>query len=162
MRIIIRAVPDRFEFVNYLRIQLPTAEWCFDHDYTRTDIDNKTKSMNTFLASLEMSKNESHINMEEDVVITRGFEEKAGAVIAEHPDSLIQFFSMRKDDLTIGSRWDNNFMMNQCFYLPKGYPKSIADYRDKWPLKDLHPGGYDMMMGDWLRSEKLKYWIHVP
>jgi hypothetical protein len=46
MRIIIRAVKERAEFIDYLQKHLPNAEWCFD----------KTKNaMDTFLDAMQMA-----------------------------------------------------------------------------------------------------------
>ena len=53
-------------------------------------------------------------------------------------------------------------MMNQCFYLPELYSKSIYEYYTTWDKKEEHPTGYDILIADFLKSRKEKYWIHVP
>jgi len=152
-RIIIRAVRDRTEFIVYLQSRLPQAEWCFD----------KTRNaMDTFLSAMEMAGDEPAVHMEEDVILTRGFVEKLEAAIAERPHEVIQFFSMRKADLTIGSRYDGNFMMNQCFYLPAGMSRKLLEFRPEWKQADKHPTGFDILMADYFKSVRLKYWLHVP
>lgn len=161
VRMIIRGVPDRTEHINYLKRVLPEAEWCMDKRY-HLDIDNKIKSTLNFIDALMIAGNEPCLHLEEDVIITNNFVEKINKAISERPNELIQFFSMRKADIEIGSRYDNNFMMNQCFYLPSGYGLLIAQYYNTWHRKDEFPGGYDMMMNDWLKTRKEKYWIHVP
>jgi GR25 family glycosyltransferase involved in LPS biosynthesis len=156
MRIIIKAVPQRTEFIDYLKRVLPEAEFCMDQ---------KQDAFDTFLRSLAMAGDEPCIHLEDDIIITERFTQKINAVIAENPNNLIQFFSMRKaKDLTVGSRWDNNYLMNQCFYAPAGYSRQILDYFTQWSKNNLkaHPNGTDQMICDWLKSRKEKYWIHVP
>lgn len=155
MRIIIKAVRERQNFIEYLQKHLPQAEFCFDE---------KKCAFDTFLRSLAMAEDEPCIHMEEDILITKNFIQKASRVIADKPLSLIQFFSMRKKDLTVGSRWDNNFLMNQCFYAPPFYSKMMYDYYKSWSILNLkeHPNGTDQMICDFLKSRKEKYWISVP
>jgi len=153
MRIIIRAVEERGEFIDYLRKHLPEAEWCFDE---------KRDAMHTFIKGMRMAGNDPCIHMEEDIILTKNFTQKALAVITQKPFNLIQFFSMRKKDLTEGSRWDNKFMMNQCHYNPPRYSNLIADFWERWPKRIADPTGYDLMMQEFLRERKEKYWIHTP
>ncbi len=123
MRIIIKAVKDRQEFIDYLAERLPHAEFCFDE---------KRCAFDTFLRSLEMAGDDPAIHMEEDILITKDFVKKANAVITGKPFNLIQFFSMRKKDITVGSRWDNDFLMNQCFYAPPMYSKQMRNFYESW------------------------------
>lgn len=153
MRIIIRAVRERAEFIAYLQRELPSAEWCFDE---------RRDAMDTFLRALNMAGDDPVVHMEEDVILCKGFLEKLEREIAARPENVVQFFSMRKADLEIGSRWDNNFLMGQCFYLPRGVSRAIYDFHTLWPGKTIHPTGLDNMVSDWLKSRKEKYWIHVP
>lgn len=153
MRIIIRAVKERAEFIDYLQKHLPSAEWCFD----------KTKNaMDTFLDAMQMAGNDPVVHMEEDILLTQNFTTKLYNAIRQHPNNVIQFFSMRKADIETGSRWDNNYMMNQCFYLPYGYSKEIYDYRWRWKGIDANPTGTDTMINDFLKEKGQKYWINVP
>jgi hypothetical protein len=155
-RIIIRAVKDRANYIDYLKEKLPNAEWCFDE---------KRNAMHTFIKALRMANNEPTIHMEEDVVLTDNFISKIEAEILKNPNKVIQFFSMRKADLTVGSRWDDNFLMAQCFYLPAGYANEIISYYSHWSSlesKQRYPTGLDLMVGDFLRKRKERYWIHVP
>lgn len=104
------------------------------------------------------------IHMEEDIFITQNFEAKASLAISQRPWSLIQFFSMRKKDLTQGSRWDNSFLMNQCFYAPPTYSRQMRSFYESWAKVKLvdHPNGTDQMVCDFLKAKKEKYWIHCP
>lgn len=155
MKIIIKAVPERQDFIRYLKKHLPDALFCFDE---------KKCAFDTFLRSLAMAGDSACIHMEEDILLTKNFKNKSLQVISQKKNELIQFFSMRKKDLTIGSRWDNSFLMNQCFYSPEGFSKNLLEFYPFWAEKNLeqHPNGTDQMVCDYLKHIKKKYWIHVP
>jgi hypothetical protein len=153
MRYIIRAVKDRVEFIAYLQKHLPQSEWCFD----------KTRNaMDTFLDAMKMAGDDACVHMEEDILLTQDFVHKINAEIAQRPNELIQFFSMRNADLIEGSRHDKSYMMNQCFYLPAGYSRMIYEFYANWNGKIKDPTGTDIMINDWLKIRKEKYWISIP
>ena len=155
VRMIVKAVPDRIDYIKYLKENIPNSEWCIDKNKSAWD---------TFLRSLEMAGDDPCVHMEEDIILTSNFELKLNRVIEEMPETFIQFFSMRKKDLTEGSRWDNNFLMNQCWYAPSGYSSKILKFAKDWAVNNLeiHPSGTDTMVCDFLKSRKEKYWIHCP
>lgn len=158
-RKIIQAMPlERSHCVQYLMQHLEDAEFCFDKDHN---------PMETFLRSLEMAGDDPVIHMEDDIIITKDFSKKAEAAIAEHPDSIIQFFSMRQADLTTGSRWDSGskYLMNQCWYSPPGYCPTLLDFHPIWCEAgtewDSHQG-LDSMVAALMKRNKERYWIHCP
>ena len=155
MRMIIRAVKERKDCVDYLRKYLPEADILYD---------STGNAMKTFLEAMALVGEDPCIHMEEDIYLTRDFSTKIRAAILKRPYEVIQFFSMRKADLEIGPRYDSGrtFMMNQCFYLPFGYSRLIYDYYPVWPQKDIHKTGYDILIADFLKARKEKYYIHVP
>jgi hypothetical protein len=153
MRIIIRAVAERAAMVDYLLSELPDAEVVWD--VTRNALD-------TFLEALRRAGNEPAVHMEDDTLLTSNFRQKLTAAIEERPAVISQFFSMRKDDLTVGSRWDKNFLMGQCFYMPATYSHQLLDYSARWPGRAKHPTGLDTMLSDWLKERHESYWIHIP
>lgn len=154
MRIIIQAMKEgREDYNEYLAKHLPQAEWCFD---------TEKSAWSTFISSLEMAGNDPCVHLEDDIILTKDFIPKLEAAIAEHPYDIIQFFSMRKADIDVGSRWDRKFAMNQCTYFPKDIGLDLVEYSKTWPYRERDPNGYDTMMNDWLKSRKQKYWIHVP
>jgi hypothetical protein len=158
---IIRGVPGQDEWYKYLNERIPDAILYTDPRF-HTDLSGQVKSTLAFLDALELSNDEPCIHMESDILLTSDWREKIEAEIKQGPDMIIQFFSMRKADITIGSRFDSTFSMNQCFYLPKGYGSAIYEYWISWPRKQENPGGYDIMMTDFLRSRKEQYWISIP
>jgi hypothetical protein len=153
VRMIIRAVPERIEFVQYLKARLPNAEFCMDR---------KKDAMQTFFDALDMAGDGPAVHMEEDILLCENFEKRLNEEVTRYPNNLIQFFSMRKDDLTVGSRWDRKYMMNQCFYLPAGYSRELRKYWNVWPKRHVELNGFDIMIADWLNTRREPYWIHVP
>lgn len=155
MRVIVRACRERTECIDYVNKHLPYAEILFD---------STGNAMNTFLEAMILAGGVPCLHMEEDIYVTKDFKEKSEAVVSDRSSEVIQFFSMRGDDKKIGSRYDcgRTFMMNQCFYLPAGYSKLIYNYYPLWPKKNVHKTGYDMLIGDFLKERKEKYFIYVP
>jgi hypothetical protein len=152
--VIIRAVlPDRQSYVDYLTSELPEAKLC---------IDQTRNAMDTFLAALVMAGDGPALHMEDDALLCSGFREKVNTEIALHDRSVINFFSFRKDDVEIGSRWDGSFCNAQCFYLPPGYSRGLLAFAPYWKGREKHPTGLDLMVSDWLKARREKYRLHVP
>lgn len=156
MQYIVKAMPERGAYVADLKQQIPDLQIV---------LDRKRDAMDTFARSLEAAGGDAAIHLEDDIVLTSNFLEKASRAVAERPDVVIQFFSMRKADLSVGSRWDRNFLMNQCFYAPPGYSALIREYYDTWRTPEnlaAHRAPTDVVMRDFFKSRREDYWIHVP
>ena len=134
---------------------IPELKVCCDVDHN---------AMHTFKNGLIMAGEDPCVHLEDDIVLCNDFMNKISEELNKHPDDVIQFFSMRKDDLTIGSRYIPGYLfcMNQCFYLPAGMSKAILDYMDEWTRYDEHPTGYDYLMADYFKIHKIKYWNVCP
>lgn len=152
-RKILMCMEVRREFVDYLVERIPDLELCWDNSFSHMD---------TFHRALNMAGESPCVIMEDDVILTQGFNEKIESAISERPNDFIQFFSMRKADIETGSRYDKNYLMNQCFYLPAGYAKRIYDFSQNWDGYKIHKTGSDTMINAWLKSEGYSYWINVP
>jgi len=153
VRVIVMTVPES-PWTAYLQARIPQLEVVMDT--TRNHFD-------TFLASLAHQGEDPALRLEDDIVLTKQFLAKAEAVIAMKPRAVIQFFSMRKDDPTAGSRWDRGFLMNQCCYFPAGYATELLEYAEAWrPAYPDHPSGTDLMVQHWLKGRKEPYWLSVP
>lgn len=123
--------------------------------------DEKHDAMDTWRLVLSRAGSDSVIIIEDDVILTESWRERIEEVIADHAGDVIQFFSMRKADVEVGSRYEpgRTFMMNQCYYLPAGAAAELLDFSMGW---DRDANGYDMCMADWMKSKGMKYWLHVP
>ena len=117
MRFIVKTCPQRSGYIPYLKERIPNLE---------VVLDPGGGVMDCFQESLRVAGDDAVVHLEDDIVLTSNFCEKALAVIADFPYVLIQFFSMRKKDLEIGSRWESGrtFLMNQCVYYPEGCPET--------------------------------------
>jgi len=158
-RVIVTAVPERTPTVEYLQHHIPNLEICWDE---------KRSLIDTFLRACQMAGYDPVIRLQDDIILTKDFVAKVEKVIADRPDDVIQFFSMRKDDLTVGSRYclGSTYLMNQCFYLPAGVSKDIIEFfwSPAWaPYFEAHPDTEDdSMMREMFRVQRRKYFLHVP
>jgi len=121
--------------------------------------------MTNFINACRIAGDGPAVHLEDDIVLCGNFYERITAIINEHPDDVIQFFSMRKDDLTIGTRYidGSRFMMNQCFYTPPGFSREIVEYYERgWKGIVKNPTGYDLMMADLMKEKHMKYLNIVP
>ena len=121
-------------------------------------------AMQCFYQALRAAGNDAVIHMEDDVLLTQGFEAKALSVVDNFNVMPIQFFSMRKADLTVGSRVEKGakFLMGQCFYLPEGVSARILSFAPLWHRHDTHPTGLDTLVADFFAANKMSYYLHVP
>ena len=126
--------------------------------------DVKHDAMDTFRMSLAMIGDAPAVNLEDDIILCDNFREKILTEINQRPNEVIQFFSMRKDDLTIGSRYirGGDFCMNQCFYLPPKMSADLLKYMDIWQGYEQNPTAYDYLMADYFKEHKIKYWNVCP
>lgn len=158
MQIIILAMKERQAYVDYLKNILPDSIVCFDEERS---------AMATFFKGIRISQDKPTIFLEDDILLTENFQQKASEVISNFPNKIIQFFSMRKADIDVGSRWDNTFTMNQCFYLPTGYGSEIINFYNGYWTEINFDGNRptsakDLMMRRWMQKRKEKYWLHCP
>lgn len=155
-RLLIRAVAgQRRECIKYLKRHLKGAEFVWD---------TTRNAYTTFLAALHKAGADPAVHMEDDIFLTRDFRVRLEDAIGLRPDAVIQFFSMRKKDLTVGSRWEmgSGYMMLQCTYFPAGLSKALLDYGEVWPERETHAGGPDSLVAAFLKDRRMRYWIHVP
>jgi hypothetical protein len=127
--------------------------------------DQHHNSLDTWQSLLAVAGGDPVVVLEDDVRLTDGWASKVEAVIAEHPDDVIQFFSNRKADVTRGSRWEpgRSFLMNQCHYLPAGVAAELLEFSHGWRANNpQHPSGQDVATAAWMRRTGRQYWLHVP
>ena len=154
-RFVMRLVPEREHWLPETLEQIPHLEPV--RDATRNPLE-------TFLRVLLAIGNDAAVHLEDDVILTREFVPKIEVAIAERPDVVQQFFSLRKADKARGSRWmaASSFLMAQCFYMPAGIATAIYDYYSSWPGRLVHKYGSDVVIRDLLVSRRERYWLHVP
>lgn len=155
VQLVCRGVAERFHYTIALRQQLPGLRMVWDRC---------RDPMETFVRALRSVDDSPALHLEDDVILGENFLNRALLEIAQRPWSVIQFFSMKPEDLTKGSRWDAYFISAVCFYLPAGYSRLIADYADCWPKRRSNPNAVDVMVKHWLKKQRNmeKHWIVVP
>ena len=155
MKYIMRTCTGREEYASYVKSQLPTLIEMKDEMFD---------PMKNFTNALEAAGEDEAIHLEDDAILTSNFVEKSNAVIKQNPNIVIQFFSMRKADLTIGTRIENGstFLAAVCFYLPKKISKGLRAYFPNWERLEEHPTGLDLTVADYLKKTKQKYMIYCP
>lgn len=128
--------------------------------------DQDMHAFHTWRSVLRHAGSEPVIILEDDVILGEDWRNRAEAVIADgHTADVIQFFSMRAADLTVGSRYEpgRTFVMNQCYYLPAHAAEQLLEFCEGW--EETNPDyktGYDIAMGRWMQETGRKYWLHVP
>lgn len=128
-------------------------------------IKDKTRNAyDTFQMALAQAYGSGAVHLEDDIILCKDFYNKITKIINEHPNDVIQFFSMRKDDLTIGTRYilGSKFLMGQCFYIPESLSKDLYIYSYNWERIKEHPTGLDTMISDFLKLYKISYLNIVP
>ena len=152
---IVTAVKEREDHVNYLRKHIPNLIVVWD----------KWKDpMETFMRAWGEYPVRPSIRLQDDVVLTKNFCEKVENVIRQHPNDVIQFFSRRKKDIEVGTRWEtpSGYLNNQCHYLPKGMAGRIFDFGLTWEYIEEHPTADDLLMRHFFTEKGIRYLLHVP
>jgi len=152
---IVTAVKEREPFVQYLQNHIPDLKVVWD---------KHKDPMETFMRAWGEYPDRASVRLQDDIILTKQFYYKVHDVIGQHPNDVIQFFSMRKADIETGSRWENgsNYLCNLCYYLPKGMSGDIFDYGSTWKGIVENPTADDLLMRDFLKENKAKYFLHVP
>jgi hypothetical protein len=157
IKYILTAVPARMKVVEYLQKHIPDLIVVLDEEY------NPWKN---WRKAWDLYQDQPSVRLQDDILLTKNFVKKIESAIAERPDEIINFFSMRKADHEIGSRHcaGATWLMNQCHYLPAGVPKLLTDFMDRQDQQYFieHGGGDDFMMAECFKHHKLKYYQHVP
>jgi hypothetical protein len=126
--------------------------------------DEHHQAFQTWRKVMETIGEQAAIVLEDDVTLVEGWRDKIEVVVADHPESLIQFFTLG-DRAESGWESGSTFMMNQCYYLPKGMASALLEYSDTW-TPERHKSGsgwdYDYLMADWLADNRMRYWRSLP
>ncbi len=165
MKFIMMTCDGREEYSNYLKERIPNLITSYD---TFTDAGKfKNTSYKNAQQAWKLAGDDSCVQLEDDILLCDNFLNKINKAINERPNDVIQFFSMRKKDITEGSRYElgSNFLMHQCYYLPKGMSKKIYNYSFEFEdscEQDEHISPNDLVTRYYFKENKIKYWLHVP
>lgn len=165
VKFIMMTCDGREEFASYLIERIPNLLVSLD---TFTDPGKfKNTSYKNAQQAWQMAGEDACVQMEDDILLCENFYNRIMSAINERPNDVIQFFSMRKKDLTEGSRYEpgSNFLMHQCYYLPPGMAKEIYKYSIEFEdscEQDEHISPNDLVTRYYFKKNKIKYWLHVP
>ena len=150
-----RTCTGREDYAKYVHGKIPNLIELKDED---------SDPMQNFMNALEAAEDDEAIHLEDDVILNDDFQLRAKEVIDANPNMVIQFFSMRKADLVIGTRVENGstFLAAVCFYLPPKMSKGLRAYFPTWERLKEHPTGLDLTIADYLKKTKQKYLVHCP
>jgi hypothetical protein len=127
-------------------------------------VDRKRQAFINFQHLLSMATENAAVFMEDDVILCKRFCERVEEEIMKKPGDVIQFFSMRKDDISIGSRYiiGSKYIANLCFCLPHGMAEKILLFSRTWDKLSIWPTANDLCIVEYLKANRLKYWNVVP
>jgi GR25 family glycosyltransferase involved in LPS biosynthesis len=166
MKFIIRTTPQRNDkredCLNKVKKAIPNLIVSEDKNFFNQELSGKQKGYLNFQESLIIQGNAPAVHLEDDILLAENFMEKILTEIAQKPNDIINFFSMSSYDLEKGSHYESKFSMNQCYYIPANLAEEILIYSEIWPRRREHPGGYDLVISDFLKLHKFKVWIVVP
>lgn len=125
--------------------------------------DEHCSAYSTFLAVMAGMGDQPGILLEDDVVLTVGWREKVEAAVAQHPDSVINFFNTDRDDAALGTRWMDGkvYAANLCVYFPAGVAADFLRYVGE-ARTSYHEDYHDLLFGRYLRRRNRPYLQHVP
>lgn len=154
----------REEYANYIDKRIPDVIQSYDNF---TDAGRfKSTSYKNAQQAWRLAEDNPCVQMEDDIILCDNFKSKCLKAISERPNDVIQFFSRRKADLEIGSRYESggSFLMHQCYYLPRGMARHVHEY-SIWYENNCEEGmtsPNDWVTRDFFKLNKIKYWVHIP
>lgn len=162
MKIVINTCAGREHYVQNLTPALPSAIINYD-DFTDPG-KYKSTAYRNYQRGLSLAKGENLLLMEDDIILADNFLPRVRNAVNAYPGKLIQFFSMRKMDLTIGTREEpgRTYSMSQCTFFPKHLVERIYLYSYLYDNPDHTTAPYDLMIAEYLMHNRLTYIIHVP
>lgn len=124
--------------------------------------DQTHNAFDTWQSVLAIAGDDAVVILEDDVRLAIGWRAQIEEAIAEHPNSIIQFFSLRGEKES-GWRKGRTFLMNQCYYLPVGVAKKLLEFSRTWVEENpKFKTGYDITMATWMKQNGVDYWMRVP
>lgn len=160
IKIVIKYMEARKPFVDEMLKQLPNAILIKGGELKDTAKD----TILTFQKGLMAAGNDATLQLQDDAELCDNFLTKFYAEVEKRPYDVIQLFSMRKADLTEGSRYDDGgkFLANVAVYFPPGMAKAILEYSYTWRRIKQYPSADDFIVRDFLKDNGINYWIVVP
>ena len=156
----------REKYLLPMKQQIPELEIIEDVDKCYLPDKGMKSAMYTYLRSIDFV--EPFVRLEDDAILCSDFKRRAEELISKDPTCVHQFFSLRESDRMAGSRYvaGSAFMTTVCIYLPENMGHNIVRFfYDEWRESKRgleNPTGYDILIADYLKKNRLKYFVNVP
>lgn len=156
----------REKYLLPMKQQIPELEIIEDIDKCYLPDKDMKSAMWAYIRSIDFT--EPFVRLEDDAILCHNFKNRAEKLIAKDPNCIHQFFSLRDSDYEAGSRYvaGAKFMTTVCIYIPAGMGHDIVEfYFNEWKNSKRgleNPTGYDILIADYLKCKKLKYFVDVP
>ena len=99
-----------------------------------TLVDTEHKPIKSFINQLKYISSNDSILLEDDLILCKNFKERIEEIVAQYPNSVINFYESPHDFYFTEERRGIKYRFNQCTYYPKGVSKLIADKMEEiWP-----------------------------
>jgi len=157
MKTIICAVPwneDRATWARALALRLNgVVVW-----------DEVRDAYETFQRALVVQGEEDAWHLQDDVILTSRWEQKAQWERQAHPHAILHAFGRVRADIERGSRWmpGRQFMGCLCWFLPGHHVADLAEYAAAWKRPEGVRAHVDIMVAAWMYERKLRFWRIVP
>jgi len=120
----------------------------------------------TFLKCL-CNDDKDLLYLEDDVILCKDFEKELEKVFEElGKDKLIQLFSLKKTITKTTLMNGSTYCGNVGFFIPKEMKLDLVKYfNEVWSKSQCYkdnPTAMDYLVRDFLKDNKLKYWLVVP
>lgn len=164
MKYVVQCGRKENEYVKRMYSEIPELEEM--HDSLSTE--KYAKKMDCHIAMSGfmdcMKIKQSHVHLEDDVILCRGFKEKAEHIIKQCPNDMIRFFSRPTDKF---GGWSHYGLWNQCVYFPAWFKSGVVNYFENvwWQNPYNRENGwnwFDCVTNDYLRHIKKKCFVVVP
>lgn len=94
-------------------------------DYFEKIVDREGRYVKSYIDALYIISDYDAVLVEDDIVLCNNFKKEIEGVIAQYPNTIINFFSNPERYYT--THYTELFGYNQCTYFPKGVAKILAD-----------------------------------
>lgn len=164
MRYIVQCGRGNRQYVDAMYEEIPNLEEMHDDKETLAYADkmNCTVPMAGFMDCMKVY--ESHIHLEDDVILCKGFKNKIENIIAQAPHIPMRLFSRPMDK---DGGWSTKKGWNQCLYLPEWALRGIVHHFETvWWQNEYNrlndKNAFDYVIHDYLMSVGQKMWVAVP
>ena len=132
-------------------------------DYFEKIVDREGRYVKSYIDALYIISDYDAVLVEDDIVLCNNFKKEIEGVIAQYPNTIINFFSNPERYYT--THYTELFGYNQCTYFPKGLAKILADeMMELYIPEETKPykQRYGRLLGVSMEKLGLPHLVHRP